>query len=78
MRGHTALVRFFVVASSVLFLATTHAIIAGAQMSVTTQRADRIADSVLKLMTLDEKLGQLTQLPAGSDQTGPTVDVGGL
>jgi beta-glucosidase len=41
------------------------------------QRATRIADSVLALMTLDEKLGQLTQTPAGADQTGPTVDAGG-
>ena len=28
-------------------------------------------------MTLDEKLGQLTQTPAGFDQTGPAVDAGG-
>jgi beta-glucosidase len=28
-------------------------------------------------MTLEEKLGQLTQTPAGADQTGPTVDAGG-
>jgi beta-glucosidase len=28
-------------------------------------------------MTLDEKLGQLTDVPAGYGQTGPTVDAGG-
>ena len=28
-------------------------------------------------MTLEEKLGQLTQTPAGADQTGPTVDAEG-
>ncbi|MEO5816875.1 MAG: glycoside hydrolase family 3 N-terminal domain-containing protein, partial [Gemmatimonadaceae bacterium] len=43
-----------------------------------SKRANHIADSLLALMTVDEKLGQLTQLPAGSDQTGPTVDAGGL
>src|SRR5262245_9232457 len=41
------------------------------------QRASRIAESLLARMTLDEKLGQLTQTPAGADQTGPTVDAGG-
>ena len=46
--------------------------------AITSRRATRIADSVLALMTLDEKLGQLTQSPAGSDQTGPAVDAGGI
>ncbi|MDB4884008.1 MAG: beta-glucosidase [Gemmatimonadetes bacterium] len=41
------------------------------------RRDARIADSLLALMTLDEKLGQLTQTPAGYGQTGPTVDAGG-
>src|SRR4029079_17619671 len=40
-------------------------------------RADRIADSVLKLMTLDEKIGQLTQAPGQLNQTGPTAPAGG-
>ena len=40
-------------------------------------RDARIADSLLALMTLDEKLGQLTQSPAGYGQTGPTVDAAG-
>jgi len=43
----------------------------------TPQRASRIADSVLALMTLEEKLGQITQAPAGWGQTGPAVDAGG-
>jgi beta-glucosidase len=40
-------------------------------------RDARVADSVLALMTLDEKLGQLTQSPAGYGQTGPTVNAAG-
>lgn len=39
-------------------------------------RASRIADSVLALMTLDEKIGQMTQVPAGWSQTGPTAAAG--
>src|SRR5262245_55518970 len=45
--------------------------------ATSAQRASHIADSLLALMTLDEKLGQLTQTPAGADQTGPTVDARG-
>jgi beta-glucosidase len=45
--------------------------------AITSRRATRIADSVLRLMTLEEKLGQVTQAPAGYGQTGPTVDAGG-
>ena len=41
---------------------------------ITSSRTARVADSVLALMTLDEKLGQLTQSPAGWGQTGPTVE----
>jgi len=45
--------------------------------TITPQRASRIADSVLALMTLDEKLGQLTQSPVFFfTQTGPAVDQG--
>src|ERR1043166_7948861 len=33
--------------------------------AITPRRATHIADSLLALMTLDEKLGQLTQAPAG-------------
>jgi beta-glucosidase len=45
--------------------------------AILSRRAARIADSVLARMTLDEKLGQLTQSPAGFDQTGPKVDAAG-
>jgi beta-glucosidase len=45
--------------------------------AIVSRRAVRIADSLLALMTIDEKLGQLTQTPAGFGQTGPTVDAGG-
>src|SRR5438067_304385 len=33
--------------------------------AITSRRATRIADSLLALMTLEEKLGQLTQAPTG-------------
>ena len=48
-----------------------------AQLAMIPPRASHIADSVLKLMTLEEKLGQITQSPAGFGQTGPTVDAAG-
>lgn len=41
---------------------------------VAASRAARIADSLLALMTLDEKLGQLTQAPSAWGQTGPAAD----
>jgi len=44
---------------------------------VSPARADRIADSVLALLTLDEKVGQLVQAPGGRDQTGPLAPPGG-
>ena len=40
---------------------------------LTSARAQRVADSLLALMTLEEKLGQLTQFPGASGQTGPAV-----
>jgi beta-glucosidase len=39
--------------------------------------ATRFADSLLGLMTLDEKLGQLTMAPAEWNQTGPAASAGG-
>jgi beta-glucosidase len=44
--------------------------------AITSRRAVRIADSVLALMTLEEKLGQLTQAPSAYGQTGPMADAG--
>jgi len=44
---------------------------------LTSARASRFADSVLKLMTLEEKLGQLNQLPGMGTQTGPRAPQGG-
>ena len=44
---------------------------------VSAARASRIADSVLALLSLDEKVGQLVQSPGGRDQTGPTAPSGG-
>ncbi len=40
-------------------------------------RASQFADSILRLMTLEEKLGQLNQLPGNGTQTGPRVPTGG-
>src|SRR3954471_9184697 len=40
-------------------------------------RASQVADSILQLMTLDEKVGQLNQLPGRGSQTGPRVPAGG-
>src|SRR5690242_14494172 len=37
---------------------------------------DRAVDSVLARMTLEEKLGQLTQVPGPGSQTGPAVRAG--
>ena len=44
---------------------------------LTSARAARFADSVLKLMTLEEKVGQLTQSPGRGTQTGPRAPEGG-
>lgn len=44
--------------------------------SLLARRTRRIADSVLALMTLDEKIGQLTQVPNDWQQTGPTARAG--
>lgn len=38
--------------------------------------ADRFIDSLLSRMTLEEKLGQLTQVPGPGSQTGPTARAG--
>ncbi|MEA2713558.1 MAG: beta-glucosidase, partial [Gemmatimonadales bacterium] len=40
-------------------------------------RGSRLADSLLALMTLEEKLGQLAMAPADWNQTGPTTAAGG-
>jgi beta-glucosidase len=40
-------------------------------------RASQFADSIIRLMTLEEKLGQLNQLPGNGTQTGPKVPTGG-
>src|SRR5437763_10952992 len=40
-------------------------------------RASQLADSILRLMTLEEKIGQLNQLPGMGTQTGPRVPTGG-
>ena len=39
--------------------------------SLNSMNASRAADSILRLMTLDEKLGQLNQLPGGGHQISP-------
>jgi len=49
----------------------------GRESPLTSARASQFADSVLKLMTLDEKLGQLTQSPGIGTQNGPRAPEGG-
>ena len=49
----------------------------GRESPLTSARASRFADSVLRLMTLEEKLGQLAQTPGRGTQTGPRVPEGG-
>jgi beta-glucosidase len=44
---------------------------------LTSARASQVADSILRLMTLEEKVGQLNQLPGQGTQTGPRVPQGG-
>ncbi|MGZ3491296.1 MAG: glycoside hydrolase family 3 N-terminal domain-containing protein [Gemmatimonadaceae bacterium] len=56
-------------------------IAAGAQVAresrLTSARGSQVADSILRLMTLEEKIGQLNQLPGQGTQTGPRVPQGG-
>jgi beta-glucosidase len=49
----------------------------GRESPLTSARASQFADSVLKLMTLDEKLGQLAQAPGMGTPSGPRVSPGG-
>ena len=44
---------------------------------LTSARASQFADSILGLMTLEEKLGQLTQSPGRGSQSGPRAPEGG-
>lgn len=50
---------------------------AAAESPLWSARASQFADSVLRLMTLEEKVGQLNQLPGRGTQTGPRVPEGG-
>lgn len=65
----------------ILCIATLAAATAKAQppreSALTSARASQFADSILRLMTLEEKLGQLNQLPGRGTQTGPRVPEGG-
>ena len=47
------------------------------QSPLTSARASQFADSILKLMTLEEKVGQLVQTPGMGTQTGPRTPTGG-
>ena len=42
-----------------------------------SRRASQLADSILRLMTLEEKVGQLNQLPGQGTPTGPHAPQGG-
>jgi beta-glucosidase len=49
----------------------------GRESPLNSVQASRFADSVLQLMTLDEKLGQLALSPGRGTQTGPRAPEGG-
>jgi len=57
--------------------ATTTHVQAQTESPLTSVRGAQFADSILKLMTLEEKVGQLNQLPGSTSQTGPQVPQGG-
>ena len=62
----------------VLFLVVLNGI-AGIQPVKTKEKVcQHRADSVLSLMTLDEKIGQMVLLTSGVDQTGPRMTVNDL
>jgi len=44
---------------------------------LSSARASQFSDSILRLMTLEEKIGQLNQLPGRGTQTGPRAPQGG-
>jgi beta-glucosidase len=48
-----------------------------AESPLWSARGSQFADSVLRLMTLEEKIGQLNQLPGRGTQTGPRAPEGG-
>jgi beta-glucosidase len=47
------------------------------ESALTSARSSQFADSVLRLMTLEEKVGQLNQLPGGAVGSGPRVSASG-
>jgi beta-glucosidase len=71
--GHRWLRRATSVVSALLIVALCTSV--AAQRAPT--RADRFVDSLVRRMTLEEKLGQLTQLPGRWGDTGPRVPEGG-
>ncbi|MFL5466512.1 MAG: GNAT family N-acetyltransferase [Gemmatimonadaceae bacterium] len=44
---------------------------------IASARASQFADSILRVMTLEEKIGQLNLLPGAGSQTGPRAPPGG-
>ncbi|MFL5500640.1 MAG: glycoside hydrolase family 3 N-terminal domain-containing protein [Gemmatimonadaceae bacterium] len=72
MNRNLTLVMFAVAAATV---ATN--VQAQTESPLNSARGSAFADSILKLMTLEEKVGQLNQLPGGGSQTGPRVPQGG-
>ena len=68
--------RLGVLCAAMLAAVTANAQTPGAS-ALTSARASQFADSILRLMTLEEKLGQLNQLPGRGTQTGPRVPEGG-
>src|SRR5688572_18341133 len=71
--GHRWLLRATSVVSALVLVALS----TGADAQRAPTHADRLVDSLIRRMTLEEKLGQLTQLPGRWGDTGPRVSEGG-
>ena len=63
--------------AAVIAVATTTQAQTPRESPLTSAKGAQLADSILRLMTLEEKVGQLNLLPGGGTQTGPRVPEGG-
>jgi len=63
--------------AAVIAVATTADAQTPRESPLTSAKGAQLADSILRLMTLEEKVGQLNLLPGGGTQTGPRVPEGG-
>ncbi len=61
-----------------LFLGAMNCIASMQPVNTKAKNCEHRADSVLSLMTLDEKIGQMVLLTSGADQTGPRMSFNDL